>query len=119
MRQAERKDPQRAVVRILKWLGSPLDGAVAKDHPLEAVTLAKQPNQFLLRQLAQSVGTGRPSHRLVGHHRGDRAATNRTGRIPDASLQGVHAAWLRIDIAVLAAAILPLPVDRHRGAEND
>ena len=118
VRESQREDPQRAVVGVLEGLRPSLDGAVAQDDPLDPMPLSEETDQLLLRQLAQAVGAGRSGHGLVGDHRRDRTAADWAGRVPDATLEGIDPPWLRIDIAVLAAAIFALAVDRHRRPEH-
>src|SRR3989442_6027023 len=110
--EPERKNPQRAVVGILKGLRPSLDGAVAKDDPFDPMAFAEQPDQVFLRQLAQAVGAGRSSYGLVGDHRRDPSAADRARRIPDAALERIDSAGLRIHVPVLAPPIFPPALDR-------
>src|ERR1700737_5545040 len=94
--EPERKDPQRAVVGVLKRLRPSLDGTIAQDDPPDPMPLAQEPDHLLLRQLAQAIGAGRSRDRLVGDHRRDRAAANRAGGIPDAAPGGAPPGGRRI-----------------------
>src|SRR2546426_4626665 len=116
--EPERKNPQRAVVGILKGLRPSLDRAVTKDDPFDPMAFAEQPDQVFLRQLAQAVGTGRSSHGLVGDHRRDRSAADRARRIPDAALERIVSAGPRGHVSVFSPTKFSLALDRHPGAED-
>src|SRR2546427_148558 len=110
--------PQRAVVGILKGLRPSLDRAVTKDDPFDPMAFAEQPDQVFLRQLAQAVGAGRSSHGLVGDHRRDRSAADRARRIPDAALERIDSAGLRIHGPAPPAPRFSLALSPHFGAHG-
>src|SRR5205807_276379 len=117
--QSQRENPQRSVVGVLKRLGPALDRAVAQDEPVDIVSLTQEPDELLLSQLAQAVSTRWPHHALVGDHWRGRALAHRAGRVPGPPLQRLRPARLRVDVAVLGTAVLPLAVDWGRQVIQD